>query len=226
MSEETPGDGLIAKIEAMLTRVGKPQESSHQGPVPYQRFFDANQNLKAAREGLTALTAEVAELKTTHATALQLAQEEAGKAVTKLHSHYAQNDALRDMGLDADGADELRKQWKKLPDATRPESPVDFWQTSLEAVAAHRADPETAAAPVLPRTLTAYLPAPAPVATAEPAAPAAGGGRGKGGGVVLRHNVDQGVVRGERKTKTQKVATAVANGDAGSFWGALTEKAT
>ena len=213
--------GLLSQIEALLSRVKEPAAVADdgKGPVAYSRFFEANQNLKAAREGLTALQSEVAELKTSHAARLKEIQEEAGKSVSAVHNRYQENDALRGLGLDADGADEVRRQYGKLPEAGRPESPVAFWQSNLEAVAAHRADPEKVAAPQLPKTLTPYVPQ--PDAPAEPSAPSSAGGRQKGGGVVLRQNVDQGVVRGERKTQAQKVAAAVASGDQAAFWGAI-----
>ena len=172
--------------------------------------------MKATRSGLEALAAEFTAYKAEHAAALVKVQEDAGKSVTAVHNRHAENDTLRGMGLDADGANELRTQYWKLSDTDRPASPVEFWKSSLEAVAAHRADPEKVAAPALPKNLTPYLPEqPAPEPAAEPAS-------GRRGGVVLRRsNVDAGVQRGPSPPRAQRMEAAAAAGDAKAFHEAL-----
>tara|TARA_R110000796_G_scaffold84070_1_gene183532 strand:- start:13 stop:672 length:660 start_codon:yes stop_codon:yes gene_type:complete len=215
MSDET--DGFLAKIKALLESapdVGPP--AGHEQSVSFDRFHKVNETMKATRSGLESLTAEFTAYKATHAAALVKVQEDAGKSVTAVHNRYAENDTLRGMGLDADGANELRSQYGKLSDTDRPASPVEFWKSSLEAVAAHRADPEQVAAPALPKTLTPYLPAPpAP----EPAPESASGRRG--GVVIRRSNVDAGVQRGPSPTRAQRMDAAVKAGDAKAFQDAL-----
>ena len=113
------------------------------------------------------LEADLAELQTSLQTLQDgyTSQIEAFKAATAeqvkgLGQRHAEDIALIDAGLtDAMGRQVVRQAWEAAPKDARGRSPAEWWGQTLEAHRAHLADPETAAAPTVPRPLTPYLPA-------------------------------------------------------------------
>lgn len=210
-------DGLLQRLEALLGRIPAVQDEGGKGPVAYERFFEVNQSRKAAVEGLEALRAEVATLKQSHAAELEALKVEAAKGVASLQARHGRDLELRDLGLDGDGRAEVTRQWERLPEQGRPESPAAMWSGLIEAHQAHLADPEKEA-PQVPRTLSAYLPQPE---VQQQAAPVLGGGQRGGGVVVNRSNVDRGAHRGTRPTAAATATDAATRGDAKTFWETL-----
>jgi hypothetical protein len=138
--------------------------------VPYHRFQKyANEN-KELRQQLEALSGKVNELgqgyrsqvdaiKAEAANQVEQLKARAAEDVTKISQHHSQELALHDVGLtDVLGRNALRQAYEMLPQDGRPDSPLDYYQSLLSARAAHAADPESAEAPQLPKTLVAYLP--------------------------------------------------------------------
>ncbi len=198
------GDGLLKKIEALLSRIPKAadDEPAAGKTVSYDRFFHANQRAKAAEEGLAALQAEVKAFRESQAGELKKVKDAGASDVAQLALRHHEDLALVDMGFDADGRSALRAAWDRQPEATRPKTPSEMWKGHLAALEAHRKDPEKAAAPEVPKTLAAYLPAAKEDVGAEPAAKPAT----RVGGVRL--GVDRDVVKGEKKPKVEKIGQA------------------
>ena len=163
MGDEKPADaaGILAKLEAILGRVKPPVDDDEEptsGKVPYARFFEANQRAKAAHEALLALKPEVESLRNAQSAAIEAHKSTLAAEVAKMGARNQEDLALRDLGFDGDGRDAVRTAWSRLPETARGKSVPEWWQGQVEAVKAHRADPEKAAKPALPKTLEPYLP--------------------------------------------------------------------
>jgi len=211
--DPTPdADGILKKVEAIIGRVKTPDDDPPAGrSVPYERFFAANQRAKAAEEALTTLRADVEALQGASKTQLAAAKAEVAAEVAKLGTQHQQDLALVDLGLDADGRAEVRRVWSGLPEASRPKSPVDYWQAALGAHKAHAEDPEKPA-PQLPRTLAGYLPQP----EREPETGTAPVSRAPTGGLTIGLTTDRGRVETPAAAKG-----AMAKVQGAQSWGDL-----
>lgn len=131
--------------------------------VPYdrlQREIDKRRQLEA---DLADLGARFEQLQTGYQGRIGELQASTAEQLKAIGTRHAEDIALIDAGLtDAMGRQVVRQAWESMPKEGRSKSPAAWWQSTLEAHAAHLADPEQAAAPNVPRPLTPYLPAPEP----------------------------------------------------------------
>ena len=223
-------DGFIAKLGRILERQPKggdldDDDGGRGRSVDYARFFKANQRRKAAEEALQTMQAEVEALRLGATAEVERIKAAAADQAVKLQGRHQIDLGLVDAGFDADGRDALRAYWSRVPEADRGGSPLEWWGGQVEAVKAHRADPQ-GDAPRLPRTLAPYLP-PEPVAEATPAAapsnaPTARPGRSPitvAGINAGAFRVDQNVVaRADTNTQLDAVKNA---GSMGEFLAAI-----
>lgn len=108
-----------------------------------------------------AYTARLSEVEQGFQAKLSEMQKQAAEQVKIIGVTHQEDLALVDAGLrDPLGRKALRDAWESAPKDARGESPLEWWQQSLSALEAHRADPEQAAAPQIPGTLSGYLPPP------------------------------------------------------------------
>jgi len=217
---QTPDfDGFLAKFTQLLDRTPKGDDLDDEGggsgqTVPYRQFFKANQRRKAAEEALQAMRGEFDTLRTNAAAEVDRIKAAAADQATQLQGRHQIDLGLVDAGLDGPGRTALRAHRNSLPEDARGDSALAWWQSQVEAVKAHRADPKAAEAPALPRTLSPYLPEPS---KAPP--PKTEGNQGTGGVVVPgfaagAFRVDQNIVRKEgTNTQLDAVQSAGTMGD-------------
>lgn len=167
-------DSLASKIAAALGRAPKPQPDEDVGDLRGEgrasaRIRDLIRERDEARAQTQALLPQIDELRGGFAAKLKEAQENAAKEVAAISSRHTEDLGLVEAGVrDPLGRQALRQAWEVQPKATRPESPAAWWAGIVAARDAHLAAPETAAMPVIPRTLLSYLPDPPKAADPPP----------------------------------------------------------
>ncbi len=158
MSEKNETEGLLKRLVELLGDRPVPSGIVPGQAVPYEQFMKANDRAKAAEKALEEMEARVKGLEKTFKDELKTAKEGFAAELGKREASHAEDLKLRDLDLDTDGRAEVRRQWERQPEATRPASPSEYWQSILDANKAHQLDPEKAAAPEIARTLGPYLP--------------------------------------------------------------------
>lgn len=216
MSNPDPADkaeGLLKRIEALLSRApaGDDDDLSAGKAVPYDRFFKVNQRAKAAEDALSAMRAEVQGIRDDHSKAWNDFKTQTAVEVTAVATRYQEDLQLVQAGMDDLGRETLRAHHRRLPEAERAKAPAAWWGGQLEALAAHRADPEKVPAPTLPPALAVYLP-PAPSAPSAEPAPAPSAAAGPNVITPQRLSPDGGVLKG-KATGTAAIEQAQSIGD-------------
>jgi hypothetical protein len=139
------------------------------GRVPYDRFAAKAREARDLRAELEAIRAQVADLQTGYASQLEAIQTTTAEEVKTMAQRHAEDLRLVEHGIKDDlGRAALRQAWEAQPRDGRGKSPADWWGQQVQALEAHRADPEAAPAVEVPRVLQGYLP-PAPAPAPAPA---------------------------------------------------------
>ena len=173
-------DGLVAKIRAAIGKSSSAHGEGDDGDegrgpprsVPYHRFREERDARKALASELGDLGAQVEALRGGYDASLAKLREDTAGEVTGIQARHNEDIGLIGAGFrDPLDRQTLRTAFEAQPKSTRGKNAGEWWDAQTVAHAAHIADPETIAAPSIPRPLTPYLPAPeaAPVAAAEPA---------------------------------------------------------
>jgi len=174
MSDQIDPDSLAERITRSITSAmsrrsgdeGDDYEYQGRGRVPYDRFrqqVDARKSLEAE---LTELRAQVEQLQTGYQSQLDQIKAETAEQMKTVAQRHQEDIRLVEHGIKDDlGRAALRQAWESQPKDARGKSPAEWWGQQVEALEAHRANPEEAPAVEVPRVLQGYLPstpAPAP----------------------------------------------------------------
>jgi len=169
--------GILAEIRnalSKLTTQGQDDGDDYagEGRVPHARLRRVLDERNALRQQLADMAGKVEQLEKGYQSQVEALKTETAEQVKSMGLRHQEDLALVEMGLkDPLGRAALRQAWEHQPKDSRGKSVKDWWQSTLEARAAHHADPEKGEAPSIPGTLTGYLP------KLEDPAPAAGDGR-------------------------------------------------
>lgn len=160
--EPTMTDGLMARLEQMLTRTptpGSDDDDARPGkPVPYERFFAVNQRMKAAEEGLSAAKTQVQGIEAGYKAKEAALKAEFGTQIAGMETRHREDLAFTSAGIDSLGRASIRNAWQAIPEANRPKTSHDYWTGIVAAQKAHAEDPEKNTAPELHPTLIRLLP--------------------------------------------------------------------
>jgi len=173
--------------------------------VPVDRLRREIDARKALETSLAEMRSQVEQLQQGYTQAAGVLREQAAGQVKELGLRHQEDLAMVDLGLtDGLGRQTLRAAWDGAPKDVRGKSPAEWWQGQVAAHRAHQADPEKAAAPVVPKPLQPYLPAPEQQpaqqravwqqpAVQQRAAPPGAPGPAKVGGGLDTVPIDQGM---------------------------------
>jgi hypothetical protein len=180
MSEENPdtiAERVSRAVSSALSRHSDADDvddyGSSRGRVPYDRFKSAIDQRNQAREELAELGRQLHTLQTAYKTQLDGLKTHAATEVAALASRHQEDLSLVDAGIRDDlGRVAVRQAWEAQPEDARGKSPAMWWKQTLEAHAAHVANPEEAPKVDIPRILLGYMPdapaaAPAPAPTSR-----------------------------------------------------------
>jgi hypothetical protein len=213
--EELDAKGLLAELKSLLAGRPKPSGVEPGQAIPYERWMKTQDRANAAETALAAMSTKIEALEKAQTKALDKARTDYAADLGKREAVNSENIQLSEMGFDADGRDSLRSTWNRQPEDKRGASPLEWWNSTLEASHAHQEDAEKNPAPEIPRTLTAYLPQPEKPTEPEPRkGPQVGGVR-----VGLSPDRDAGQRRGTADAST-KISAARSPED---FWKAVAD---
>jgi len=180
MSDTDP-DALAARLARALSSVtsrasdddyADDYDAPRSGRVPYDRFAAKAREVKALRDELAGMAAQLEQVQTGYRSQLDEIKAATADQLKTVAQRHAEDIKLVEHGIKDDlGRSALRQAWESQPKDARGKSPADWWGQQVAALEAHRADPEAAPAVEVPRVLTGYLPA----APAPAPAPARGG---------------------------------------------------
>jgi hypothetical protein len=132
--------------------------------VPYDRFRSVVEQRNQVREELTELGRQLETLQEAYDNQLDKLKSDTAAQVAGLAQQH-QEDGIRD----SLGRSAVRQAWEAQPEAARGKSPAQWWQQQLEAMNAHRTNPDEAPAVEIPRILQGYLPeSPQPAKSSPP----------------------------------------------------------
>ena len=161
-------DGLSRSILAGLTKhLRGSKEDDYDDPddygngkIPRHRLQREIDKRRAAEAALQELAGKVDQLEQGYRSQVEQMQTATADQVSTIGKRHAEDLALVDAGItDVLGRQAVRTAWEKLPKDARGKSAADWWRGSVQALEAHRADPEShPAAPEIPRTLAGYVP--------------------------------------------------------------------
>ena len=161
-------DGLSRSILAGLTKHLRGSNDDDyddpddygSGKIPRHRLQREIDKRRAAEAALQELAGKVDQLEQGYRSQVDQMQATTAEQVSTIGKRHAEDLALVDAGItDVLGRSAVRTAWEKLPTAARGKSAADWWRGSVQALEAHRADPEShPAAPEIPRTLAGYVP--------------------------------------------------------------------
>jgi len=179
---DTDPDALAARLARALSSVtsrtgaddydADDYDAPRSGRVPYDRFAAKAREVKALRDELAGMAAQLEQVQTGYRSQLDEIKAQTADQLKTVAQRHAEDIRLVEHGIKDDlGRSALRQAWESQPKDARGKSPADWWGQQVAALEAHRADPEAAPAVEVPRVLTGYLPA----APAPAPAPARGG---------------------------------------------------
>lgn len=146
---------------------GDDYEDNGRGRVPYDRFRTAIDQRNQAREELAELGRQLESLQSAYTTQLDGLKQQTASELASLASRHSEDLALVDAGIRDDlGRVAVRQAWEAQPEEARGKSPAKWWTSTLEAHAAHAANPEEAPKVEIPKILLGYLPESAAPASA------------------------------------------------------------
>ena len=164
MPDDLDYDTLAGKVAKLLGRKPAPPEDDTPPPGTENWKLDRvrreQDRARAAIERADAMEKAFEELQAAREKERAAWQTETGNQVSTLTLRHQEDLALTRHGFDGPGTTALRTAWEGQPKATRGASPSEWWEAQVGVHAAHLADPETAPAAALPKTLTPYLPTP------------------------------------------------------------------
>ena len=121
-------------------------------------------DLRTLREELGGFKAQLGEVKGSYQQQIEAAikakDAEFSAQIQAIAGEHVDDMALADNGIKDDlGRAAVRQAHKALPEDKRGDgTAADWYRGLLEAQQAHKADPESVAAPAIPRTLLGYMP--------------------------------------------------------------------
>jgi len=184
MSDQNPPPAdtpdLAAKIAALETSLAtlaerhKPTEDEDDDPTTDVKALRQRLSKEAARRrdlaaDLGRVTQEFGAIKQQHVEVATTAEQKIAAldqhykaALTEreaaINAQHLEDLALADLDIKDDlGRSATRQAWESTPEDKRGESPSKWWAGIREQYAAHLAEPETVAAPAVPRTMLGYL---------------------------------------------------------------------
>lgn len=139
--------------------------------IPYERFAQVVRERNDLRDRFGAVETQVQELQTGYASQLDALKAQAAEEVKRIASSHQQDLSLVEHGIrDPLGRQVVRQAWEQAPKDLRGKSPAEWWGQQIKALEAHRADPDSAPAPEIPRALLGYVTqTDAPTAASAPA---------------------------------------------------------
>lgn len=181
MTEENPdtlAERVSRAVSSALSRHSDTDDGddygSSRGRVPYDRFRSAIEQRNQAREELAELSRQVETLQEAYENQLDGLRTTTASEVAALASRHQEDLLLVDAGIRDDlGRGAVRQAWEAQPEEARGKSAAEWWKKTLEAHAAHVANPDEAPKVDIPRILLGYMPqapapAPAPAARQPP----------------------------------------------------------
>lgn len=141
------------------------------GTVPYSRLAQVISERNALRSQIGEFESQVAQLQQGYASQLDALKAQAAEQVKTIAANHQQDLSLVEHGIrDPLGRQVVRQAWEQAPRDARGKSPAEWWGQQVKALEAHRADPDSAPAPEIPRALLGYVtPTDAPAVTSAPA---------------------------------------------------------
>jgi len=134
-------------------------EDTGRGRVPYDRFKSAIDQRNQAREELAELGRQLESLQSAYKSQLDGLKQQTATELASLATRHSEDLALVDAGIRDDlGRVAVRQAWEAQPEETRGKSPAKWWSATLEAHAAHTANPDEAPKVEIPRILLGYMP--------------------------------------------------------------------
>ena len=134
-------------------------EDTGRGRVPYDRFKSAIDQRNQAREELAELGRQLETLQSAYKSQLDGLKQQTATELASLATRHSEDLALVDAGIRDDlGRVAVRQAWEAQPEDARGKSPAKWWSATLEAHAAHAANPDEAPKVEIPRILLGYMP--------------------------------------------------------------------
>ncbi len=174
MSEDpnTLAERVSRAVASALSRnTGSDYDDEPSGrSVPYDRFRSVVEQRNQVREELTELGRQLETLQEAYDNQLDKLKADTAAQVAGLAQQHQEDLLLNEAGIrDSLGRSAVRQAWEAQPEAARGKSPAQWWQQQLEAMNAHRANPDEVPAVEIPRILQGYLPeAPAAPKSSSP----------------------------------------------------------
>ena len=127
--------------------------------VPYDRFRSVVEQRNQTREEIAELGRQLETLQEAYENQLDKLKTDTASQVAGLAQQHQEDLLLNEAGIrDSLGRSAVRQAWEAQPEAARGKSPAQWWQKQLEALGAHRANPDEAPAVEIPRILQGYVP--------------------------------------------------------------------